>query len=109
MFGVRELHDLSMKRLLTVVMILGVLMAGSTRGDAPYSKAVVYLEGWDVLTRAALSPEQVRKVAPTVLTLTEPRRIAALVAWLRLSELKSREPNAVDARLVIDFFGPHGK
>jgi hypothetical protein len=95
--------------LVTVLMVVGVLMARAAGGGSSYSKAVVYLEGWDVMTRAALSPDQVRKLAPTVITVTESKRIAALLTLLRLNDLKSRPPDPVDARLVIDFFGPEGK
>ncbi len=108
-FGVRKAQHFSMKKLLSVLVMLGLTMVGSAGADISYSRAIIYLEGWNVLTRAALSPEHVRKVAPTVLTVTEPKRIAALVGWLRLSELKSRRPDPVDARLVVDFFGPDGK
>jgi len=94
-----------MNRLLLLCLI-GILPFASTVAvsQQPSEKAVLYYEGWDTLTRAQLSPDDVRRTAPVVVTLRDRQHIDIVLRWLNLGALKQHNSRPEDARLVVDFF-----
>ncbi len=94
--------------MLALVLVKFAVALGAT-DEVAFSRAVVYYQGWNVLTRASLSPDQVRRIAPVVITITEPGRIANLVRWMNLDDLKARQQDTVDTRLVVDLTSSSGR
>ena len=107
--GRRQSSRLVRERVLTVIVVVSLVAAQMPAADAKFSRAMVYFVGWDVVTRVAMSPDQVRKVASDVISVGEPERVATLVSWLKLGELKPRREELSDSRLVIDLFDQDGK
>jgi len=71
----------------------------------PSETVTIYYYGWHTKTRAQLSPEDVRRAAPIVVTVRDRVQVAKVRGWLDLGALKAEECNR-DVRLVVDFVAP---
>ncbi len=92
-----------------VSMILISRSSSSGNGDNIFVRAEIYYYGWDVLTRYALSPEDVRKRHKIKIFIVDKDEVAKFVKWLRLDKMQSiSRPEGEDARLVVDLFKTNG-
>jgi len=98
-----------MNKLFLCLIVILCSASSMAVSQQPSEKAVLYYEGWDTLTRAQLSPDDVRRTAPVVVTLRDRQRIDILLRWLDLGTLKQHDSGPGDARLVVDFFDAEGK
>ncbi|MFI5396909.1 MAG: hypothetical protein ACHQ9S_15340 [Candidatus Binatia bacterium] len=92
-----------MKNLHFALAVVSLLLCGVAIAQGPSDRAVIYYEGWDALTRARLSPEDVRRTAPIVVTIRDPMQVSKVRHWLEVLAMKTRDPEPEDARLVVDF------
>jgi hypothetical protein len=64
----------------------------------------IYYYGWDVMTRARLELDDVRKGNKIKTTIYSSDEIASFIDWLNLDDMKKvGNPRPEDPRLVIDF------
>ena len=72
-----------------------------------WQRAELYFIDWDVLTRAALTPERVRELADSRLTFS--RDLSPIVDALAIKQLRAaKRPDREDARLVVDLYTDTG-
>src|SRR5258708_5475705 len=57
---------------------------GHTEPAGSYSKVTIYYLGWDIETRTRLSPVDVRRMSPLVVTLTDSARVQRFWQWLEV-------------------------
>ena len=100
-----------MRRLVGVTVLLATLAACQPASVAsPYAKARVFFLGWDLMTRHRLSPEDVRRLAPSPpFSTTDASEINALVLRLRPEALVPDDGANEDARLVVDLVLKNGQ
>src|SRR5947209_5657381 len=96
---------------ITAALILGfaVLAPGerATAADFPFERAEIYYYGWGVLTRGALSLDDVRRNARVVTRINDKYEASKLGEVLRLGALNQMHPGQKrtgDPRLVIDLW-----
>lgn len=89
-----------------LLLLFGVVLPPSARAQT-WQRAEIYFVDWDVLTRASLSPEQVRRSADAKFTIRE--GLAEFVASLEIERLRPVQPSSGgDTRLVVDLFSESG-
>ena len=77
--------------------------------DEIFIRAEIYYYDWDVLTRYALSPEDVRKRYKIKILIADKEEVAKFVKWLQLDNMRPvSQPEEEDARLVVDLFKTKG-
>jgi hypothetical protein len=93
--------------LLSIIVINCSSVSGN--GDNIFVRAEIYYYDWDVLTRYALLPEDIRKRHKIKIIIVDKDEVAKFVKWLRLDEMQAiSKPEMEDARLVIDLFNAKG-
>lgn len=93
--------------LLSIILVNSKNISGNS--NVMFIRAEIYYYGWDLLTRYALSPEDVRMRHKIKIIIIEQDEVTKFIKWLRINELKSvSKPEKEDARLVIDLFKSNG-
>lgn len=101
---------LKMLSLVSLSIILVLCAAGSLQAQdrpAEFTKAKIYYLGWDLLTRARLSPEDARARAMVEIAVNDQYVVENIVKFLDLPAMKKAEQPG-DPRLVIDFYKTDG-
>ncbi|HSV44079.1 MAG TPA: hypothetical protein VLJ10_05940, partial [Candidatus Bathyarchaeia archaeon] len=94
--------------LLSIILVL--CAAGSLQAQdrpAEFTKAKIYYLGWDLSTRARLSPEDARARAMVEIAVNDPYVVGNIVKFLDLPAMKKAEQPG-DPRLVIDLYKADG-
>jgi len=101
--------EVRVKRRFQVCLLAALLDVNSCFADDNPAKAEIFYYGWNVLTRARLSLEDVRAHATIKTTIGDAAEAGNLAVWLNLPALITAKPDARDPRLVIDFWSQAGK
>jgi hypothetical protein len=93
-----------------LILVLCCLSCGQLLAAQSFVRAELYFIDWSVLTRASLSPEQVRRHPYISMRIEQQDRVSGLLKWLDIDALSpsTADDGPGDARLVVDLFDREG-
>jgi len=92
-----------------LVLSVGSLVLGGHPVNMNVSKVRAYYLGWEVMTRASMSIDDVIRTKRIFYEISDPSLAREFTEWLDLSKLKPRNSSIpADARLVIELIDGHG-